>query len=229
VIGDFSMIPVVEIPAEPAIAPSRQTEEGTGNTVNLPTPTPQPQVDATPIATLRAPASGATPIGESTNGAGGAETPTSAAPVEATPAPEETPVSAPVTATATLTATAAVTEGLPATATALLTDSAATEAPAEEAPASVAPAAPATGAALPAGVEPPPSGFALVVTDGVRLRVRDLPNTESLIVGYAYPGETFRVLQVSEDGAWTQINGSALSKENAAGGWVASDFLYVSP
>lgn len=219
VIGDFSTIPVVQVPDEPAVAPSRNTEEGTGNTPNLPTPTPQPTeesaepteaiVQPEPIVTLditpRAPASGATPIGETTDGgtdgSDGTDGTDSADAPPATPEPATEP---------------------------------ATETPAQEPteePAAEAPAAPVVsnggGAPLPAGVESPPAGFALVVTDGIRLRVRDLPSTDSLIVGYAYPGETFRVLQQSDDGAWTQINGSPQAKENASGGWVATEFLYI--
>lgn len=216
VIGDFSLIPVVQVPDEPAVAPSRQTEEGSGQTPGLPTPTPRPIATLAP--TQRAPASGATPIGETTNGGpatDGAGTDNTGADGTATPEPAGD--------------TAAETPVAEATAEPAAEEPAADEPSAEEPSAAETPAPVAiapNGATLPDGVEPPPAGFALVITEGVRLRVRDLPNTDSTIVGYAFPGETFRVLQQSDDGAWTQINGSPDSRENPDGGWVASEFLY---
>lgn len=213
VLGDFSMIPVVQVEDLDAADPSRLTEEGPAPSAALPTVTPQPIVTLAAVVTVEvtpigpsAPASGATPIGVTTDGANGSDGSNGADGSDGASA------STPLTATQPITAAAEVTEAV------------AVETPAE-APAELV-IVTRGAAALPAGVEPPPAGFALVVTDGIRLRVRDLPNTESLIVGYAYPGETFRVLQQSEDGAWTQINGSADAKENPTGGWVASEYLY---
>ena len=77
-------------------------------------------------------------------------------------------------------------------------------------------------------VEPPPAGFALIVTDGTRLRVRGEPNAESEIVGYVYNGETYAVEEVSSDGEWVRIAGSPDAvTDNPDGGWVAAQFLVI--
>ena len=73
---------------------------------------------------------------------------------------------------------------------------------------------------------PPAAGFA-VVTSELRLRVRAEPSTDAAIVGYAYYGEVFQVLEVTEDGLWTRLAGAPESRENATGGWVASEFLLL--
>ncbi|MCB0187923.1 MAG: SH3 domain-containing protein, partial [Caldilineaceae bacterium] len=54
-------------------------------------------------------------------------------------------------------------------------------------------------------VPTPQSGYAIVNTDGVRLRVRSGPSTDNPIVGYAYDGESYQILETSEDGAWVRI------------------------
>lgn len=77
-------------------------------------------------------------------------------------------------------------------------------------------------------VPTPQPGFALVKTDGVRLRVRSEPNTDAPIVGYAYDGESYQVIATSGDGAWVQIPpATGDNKDNPDGGWVASEFLII--
>lgn len=77
-------------------------------------------------------------------------------------------------------------------------------------------------------VATPQPGFALVKTDGVRLRVRSEPNTEAPIVGYAYDGETYQVVATSGDGVWVQIPpATGDNKDNPDGGWVAAEFLII--
>lgn len=74
----------------------------------------------------------------------------------------------------------------------------------------------------------PAAGFALVVTDGTRLRVRSEPSAESEIVGYVYDGETYAVEGVSSDGAWVLIAGATDAiTDNPDGGWVAAEFVVV--
>jgi len=74
----------------------------------------------------------------------------------------------------------------------------------------------------------PEAGFALVNTDGTRLRVRAEANTESEIVGYVYDGETYAVVEVSDDGTWVKIAGdSAEVTDNPDGGWVTAEFLVM--
>ena len=74
----------------------------------------------------------------------------------------------------------------------------------------------------------PEAGYALVNTDGTRLRVRAEANTESEIAGYIYDGETYMVVEVSEDGTWVKIAGdTAEVTDNPDGGWVAAEFLVL--
>ncbi len=76
----------------------------------------------------------------------------------------------------------------------------------------------------------PAPGYALVVTDGTRLRVRAAPTADAEIVGYVYPGETYRVVESSADGQWIRIAGAEWTPtENPSGGWVAAPFLVVRP
>jgi uncharacterized protein YgiM (DUF1202 family) len=77
-------------------------------------------------------------------------------------------------------------------------------------------------------VATPAPGFALVVTDGTRLRVRSEPAADAEIVGYVYDGETYPVLEVSADGAWVRIGGSTETvSDNPDGGWVAAEFVVM--
>lgn len=100
----------------------------------------------------------------------------------------------------------------------------ATPAPAEEAATGDA----ATDDAATIEVPVPDPGFAVVVTDGTRLRVRAEPTTDSDIVGYVYAGEVYEVLGTSDDGVWVQIAGSTEAvSDNPDGGWVAAEFLVV--
>ena len=77
-------------------------------------------------------------------------------------------------------------------------------------------------------VPTPQPGFALVKTDGVRLRVRSEPSAEAPIVGYAYDGETYQVVATSGDGTWVQIPpATGDNTDNPDGGWVAAEFLII--
>lgn len=74
----------------------------------------------------------------------------------------------------------------------------------------------------------PQPGYALVRTDGIRLRVRSEPTTDSPIVGYAYDGETYQVIATSGDGLWVQIPpATGDNTDNPDGGWVAAEFLVI--
>jgi uncharacterized protein YgiM (DUF1202 family) len=77
-------------------------------------------------------------------------------------------------------------------------------------------------------VPTPQPGFALVSTEGIRLRVRSEPTTDSSIVGYAYDGETYQVIATSGDGLWVQIPpATGDNTDNPDGGWVAAEFLII--
>lgn len=77
-------------------------------------------------------------------------------------------------------------------------------------------------------VPTPQPGYALVSTDGIRLRVRSEPTTDSPIVGYAYDGETYQVIATSGDGLWVQIPpATGDNTDNPDGGWVAAEFLII--
>lgn len=95
-------------------------------------------------------------------------------------------------------------------------------------PASVAtPANPSTaGTAANAAVEPGAGGIAVVNGEGVRLRVRADASTTADIVGYAYDGERFPVIEISADGGWVRIGGRA-DTDNPTGGWVAAEFVVI--
>jgi uncharacterized protein YgiM (DUF1202 family) len=67
---------------------------------------------------------------------------------------------------------------------------------------------------------PPPDG-AVVLTDGTRLRVRVEPDPDATIITFAYDGEVYTVLEITEDGQWTRIDAPGMDD----GGWVASEFL----
>lgn len=78
-------------------------------------------------------------------------------------------------------------------------------------------------------VPTPQPGFALVRTDGIRLRVRSEPTTDAPIVGYAYDGETYQVVATSGDGLWVQIPpATGDNTDNPDGGWVAAEFLLIN-
>ena len=81
----------------------------------------------------------------------------------------------------------------------------------------------ADNAAATIEVPVPDPGFAVVVTDGTRLRVRAEATTDSDIVGYVYAGEIYEVVGTSDDGTWVQIAGSTEEvSDNPDGGWVAA-------
>lgn len=78
-------------------------------------------------------------------------------------------------------------------------------------------------------VPTPQPGFALVRTDGIRLRVRSEPTTDAPIVGYAYDGETYQVVATSGDGLWVQIPpATGDNTDNPDGGWVAAEYLIIN-
>lgn len=103
------------------------------------------------------------------------------------------------------------------------TEAAPTEVPAEE-------AAEATPTETPAeevsDVVAPAPGFALVIAEGARLRVRAEPSTDAEIVGWLQPGETVPVEEVSGDGLWVKVSGIA-DTENLSGGWVLAEFVVL--
>lgn len=77
-------------------------------------------------------------------------------------------------------------------------------------------------------VPTPQPGYALVSTEGIRLRVRSEPTTDAPIVGYAYDGETYQVIATSGDGLWVQIPpATGDNTDNPDGGWVAAEFLII--
>jgi uncharacterized protein YgiM (DUF1202 family) len=77
-------------------------------------------------------------------------------------------------------------------------------------------------------VPTPQPGFAVVNTDGTRLRVRSEPAADAPIVGYAYDGENYQVIATSGDGLWIQIPpATGDNTDNPTGGWVAAEFLIV--
>lgn len=74
----------------------------------------------------------------------------------------------------------------------------------------------------------PAPGYALVSTDGIRLRVRSEPNVDAEIVGYVYDGESYRVLDSSADGLWVLLAGAEQTPtDNPNGGWVSAEFLLI--
>lgn len=78
-------------------------------------------------------------------------------------------------------------------------------------------------------VPTPQPGFALIRTDGIRLRVRSEPTTDAPIVGYAYDGETYQVVATSGDGLWVQIPpATGDNTDNPDGGWVAAEYLLIN-
>lgn len=99
-------------------------------------------------------------------------------------------------------------------------------------PPAAAPAAsePVTGTTAITALPTPQPGFAVVNTVDTRLRVRSGPSTNDPIVGYAYHGESYEVLETSEDGTWVRIPAATGSNtDNAQGGWVAAEFLLINP
>ena len=74
----------------------------------------------------------------------------------------------------------------------------------------------------------PASGMAVVNTPGARLRVRSEPKADAPVVGYAYHGEQYAVVGMSDDKQWVQLAGSTTGRgENPNGGWVAAQFVIV--
>jgi uncharacterized protein YgiM (DUF1202 family) len=129
------------------------------------------------------------------------------------------PITPSVTTTATTDIATTVTASVPTTATA---DSVTTTTTATVPTTATASIVTTTTTVIPT----PAPGFAVVVTDGTRLRVRSEPTADSEIVGYVYNGETYPVIEVSADGAWVHIGGSTGAvSDNPDGGWVAAEFV----
>lgn len=149
------------------------------------------------------------------------------APVEeavATEAPAEEAVSTEAPAEEAVATETPAAEAAEATPTA-----APTEAPAEEAVPTEAPAeepAPTAAPAEEATVTPPAAGFALVIAEGARLRVRSEPSTDAQIVGWVQPGETVPVEELSADGLWVKVSGVP-GTQNLDGGWVLAEFVVL--
>ena len=150
------------------------------------------------------------------------------APAAATPAPatasdEAAPTEAPAEEVTEAAATA-----VPAEEAAEAAPTAApTEEAAEEPAAETAEAAPTAAPGEEAGdVVAPEAGFALVIAEGARLRVRAEPNTESEIVGWLQPGETIAVEETAADGLWVRVP-AVPGTENLTGGWVLAEFLVI--
>lgn len=95
--------------------------------------------------------------------------------------------------------------------------------PEEEAAVPAPTAAPAEESS---NVVAPEPGFALVIAEGARLRVRAEPSTESAIVGWLQPGEIIAVEEVSGDGLWVRVPGVP-GTQNLTGGWVLAEFLVI--
>jgi uncharacterized protein YraI len=139
-----------------------------------------------------------------------------------TPPVIPTPTPAPVVATEEAVEEPATPEATPTPAEEPSAE--ATPAPTEE------PVEEATPTALPeeetSAVVAPEPGFALVIAEGARLRVRAEPSTEAPIVGWLQPGEIIAVEEISEDGLWVRVPGVP-GTQNLTGGWVLAEFLLL--
>ena len=71
----------------------------------------------------------------------------------------------------------------------------------------------------------PEAGLGTVtISSDLPLRVRSEPTTAvDNKVGNVFDGETYNVLEISEDGAWVRIDVPQLGLEN--GGWVSSEYV----
>lgn len=196
--GDITNIPIVEV-----------TDETTGEATAAPTEaaTAEPTEAAateTPEATEEAAAVTPEPTEEATVEA------TEEATEEATPAATEeaaeeaTPEATPVPAEE------AAAEGTPA--------------PTEEAAAEATPAATEEATEEAAAEATVPETVTIRPDLDLPLRVRSEPNTdtEDNKIGNVRAGETYNVLQVSEDGLWVQI---AVPDMGDGTGWVATEFV----
>jgi uncharacterized protein YgiM (DUF1202 family) len=171
-----------------------------------PEPTEEPQPEATPVPTEE-------PVAEAT------PEPTEEPIAEATPEPTEEPVAE---------ATPEPTEEPVAEATPVPTEepvAEATPAPTEEpvAEATPEPTEEPVAEATPAPAEES-AGFITVASGELPLRVRSTPTTDAdNRIGNVQDGETYRVLEISEDGLWVRIEVPGLGPDN--GGWVFAEFV----
>jgi uncharacterized protein YgiM (DUF1202 family) len=153
-----------------------------------------------------------------------ADAPVATAVIAPTVQPTATPAAAEATAPAAEeSAEAAATEVPTEEAVEATSTAVPTEEPAEEPVAATPTAAPGEEASE--AVTPAP-GFALVIAEGARLRVRAEPTTDSDIVGWLQPGEIIAVEEISEDGLWVRVPGVP-GTENLTGGWVLAEFLVI--
>jgi uncharacterized protein YgiM (DUF1202 family) len=153
-----------------------------------------------------------------------ADAPVATAVIAPTLQPTATPAETEATATTTEeTAEVAVTETPTEEAAEATPTAVPTEEPAEE-PATATPTTVPNEEA--SEVVTPEPGFALVIAEGARLRVRAEPTTESEIVGWLQPGEIIAIEEISEDGLWVRVPGVP-GTENLTGGWVLAEFLVI--
>ncbi len=165
------------------------------------------EAEAAPVE--EAPAAEMTPEAEATEApaeeAPAAETTPEAeapeAPAEEAPAAETTPEAE---------ATEAPTEEAPAAETTLQAE--ATEAP----PATETPAAEATA-------ESAGGQTVTISSNGGRVLVRSQPRVPSTILGFVTDGDTYMLLDTSEDGAWLKID------YGSDGGWITANLAQVNP
>ena len=64
-------------------------------------------------------------------------------------------------------------------------------------------------------------GTAVVNTQGGRLRVRSASGLDAPIIGYVFDGRVFKIIGISDDGNWLQVEVPGLSGES----WISSDWV----
>ena len=182
--------------------------------------TEQPAAEATPEPTAEPTEE---PVAEATLEPTAAPTAEPAA--EATPEPTAEPTEEPA-AEATPEPTAEPTEEPAAEATPEPTAEP-TEEPAAEAtpePTAEPTEEPAAEATLEPTAEPVAGRFVTIASGDLPLRVRSSPTADAdNRIGNVKDGETYRVLEISEDGLWVRIEVPGLGPDN--GGWVFAEFV----
>ena len=64
-------------------------------------------------------------------------------------------------------------------------------------------------------------GTAVVNTNGGRLRVRSASGLDAPIIGYVFDGRVFKIVGISDDGKWLQVQVPGVSGES----WISSDWV----
>ncbi len=64
-------------------------------------------------------------------------------------------------------------------------------------------------------------GTAMVNTHGGRLRVRSASGLDAPIIGYVFDGRVFKIVGISDDGGWLQVEVPGLSGDS----WISSDWV----